>query len=188
MAYLINQVDVMNRLHNLHGHRVNPGGTDEDLKRWVQDGFDYCWRYHKWGFAMKTDSTSATGVLPDDFDLEGYFDLEDTYTVIWDGTTGELKLDGVDEETEITYQIAPPTLGTDEAGSAPFPSARVVAMAAVIYSKLSENPTRADVQQEWDILHSELDRLVGFSTRNKAPRRPVNFHDVAGTFTGDVGV
>lgn len=185
MAYLINQVDVMNRLHNLMGHRVNPGGTDEDLKRHVQDGFDYCWRYYRWSFAQKTATTLADGVLPDDFDLEGYYSLADTYGVTWDSTLGKIKLDPVAAQT-LTYQMAPPTLGTDAAGSAPFPSARVVAMAALIYAKLSENPTRADIQQEWDLLHSELDRLTGYADRNRR-RRPVNYHDVAGTYTGDVG-
>lgn len=185
MAYLINQVDVLTRLHNLMGKRVAPGGTDEDLKRWVQDGFDYCWRYYRWSFAQKAASIADDGVLPEDFDLLGYFDLADTYTPTWDSATGRLILDPI-AEVDINYQIAPPTLGTDEAGSAPFPSARVVAMAALIYAKLSENPTRADIQQEWDLLHSELDRLTGYADRN-TPRRPVNFHDVAGTHTGDVG-
>jgi len=185
MAYLINQQDVLNRLHNLMGHRNNPGGTDEDLKRWAQDGFDYCWRYYRWGFAQKTGTTDASGVLPSDFDLNGYFAEAATYgTPVWNGT--ELQLDNVSTATEINYQIAPPTLGTDEAGSAPFPSARVVAMAALIYAKLSENPTRADIQQEWDLLHKELNRLTGYADRN-TPRRPVNYQDVAGTYTGDVG-
>lgn len=185
MAYLINQVDVMNRLHNLMGHRVNPGGTDEDLKRWVQDGFDYCWRYYKWGWAMKTVTTLADGVLPDDFDLDGYYSVADTYGVTWDSATGKLILDPV-VATSLTYQMAPPTLGTNAAGSAPFPSARVVAMAALIYAKMSENPTRADIQQEWDLLHSELDRLVGHSDRNRV-RRPQNYLSVRGTYTGNVG-
>lgn len=184
MGYLINQVNVMNRLHNLMGHRVNPGGTDEDLKRWVQDGFDYCWRYYKWGFAMKTATTLADGVLPGDFDILGYYSVADTYGVTWDSTLNKLVLDPVGA-VDLTYQIAPPTLGTDTAGSAPFPSARVVAMAALIYAKLSENPTRADVQQEWDLLHSELDRLVGVADTQR-PRTPQNRHSVTGTNTGQV--
>lgn len=186
MGYLINQVDVLNRLHNLMGHRVNPGGTDDDLKRWVQDGFDYCWRYHRWGFAQKTTTTLADGILPTDFDLDGYSDVDTTsYNVYWDSASSRLKLNPAAAVT-INYQMAPPTLGTDAAGSAPFPSARVVAMAAAIYAKLSENPTRADIQQEWDLLHSELDQLAGNSDRNK-PRRPTNYLDRAGSYTGNVG-
>ena len=183
MAYVINQQDVLNRLHNLMGHRVNPGGTDEDLKRWVQDGFDYCWRYYKWPFAMKTFTTLDDGILPDDFDLDGYYDVTDDYGITWNGT--EMELDPVGA-VDVTYQMAPPTLGTDAAGSAPFPSARVVAMAALIYAKLSENPTRADVTQEWDLLHKELNRLAGRADAHR-PHRPRNRHDVAGTYTGDVG-
>lgn len=183
MAHTITQEDVLNRLHNLMGHRVNPGGTDEDLKRWAQDGFDYCWRYYKWLWALKTTTTLDDGVLPEDFDLLGYYDLVDTYGVTWDSTTSRLLLDPIAAET-ITYQMAPPTL--DDTTPVPFPSARVVAMAALIYAKLSENPTRTDIQQEWDLLHSELDRLTGVAEAHRS-HRPRNYHDVAGTFPGDVG-
>lgn len=185
MAYLINQVDVMNVLHNQMGHRVNPGGTDDDLKRYVQESFNYCWRYYRWGWAMKTATTLANGVLPDDFDLDGYYSLADTHGVTWDSVTGKLLLDPIGIQT-VTYQMAPPTLGTDASGSAPFPSALTVAEGALIFAKLGENPTRADIQQEWDLFHSLLDRHVGHSDRNRV-RRPRNYHDVAGTYTGDVG-
>lgn len=186
MSYLINQVSVMNSLHNLMGHRVAPGGESDDYKRFIQASFDYCWRYYQWPWAVVTGSTDADGILPDDFDLDGYFAEKETYDVIWDSTEGKLRLDGITEETPITYQIAPPTLGTDAAGSAPFPSAQVVAVGATVYAKLADNPTRADVSQEWDMFHAELDRLVGRSDRNRV-HTPVNFHDIAGTFTGDVG-
>lgn len=186
MGYLINQQDVLNILHNQMGKRVPPGGTDDDLKRYIQEAFNYAWRYYKWEWAMKTDSTDADGVLPTDFDLDGYFSDSDTYTVEWDNDAGVLKLADVTEATEITYQMAPPTLGTDAAGSAPFPSALVIAEGAVIFAKLGENPTRADVTQEWDIFHNMLDRLVGRATANR-PRTPQNYLSVRGTFTGDVG-
>lgn len=186
MAYLINQADVLAVLHNLMGHRVAPGGTDDDLKRFVQESFNYCWRYYRWSWSLKNATTLVDGVLPADFDLDGYSDIDqDSYAITWDSTTGRLVLDPTGIVT-LRYQIAPPTLGTDAAGSAPFPSARVVALGAFVYAKKAENPTRADVQQEWDMFHSELDRLVG-RAYNNAPRRPVNYHDAAGTFTGDVG-
>lgn len=185
MGYLINQVNVMNSLHNLMGHRNNPGGTDEDLKRYVQTSFDYCWRYYKWRWAMQTATTLDDGVLPDTFDLDGYYDLAGTYDVIWDTTLNKLRLNPASAIT-ITYQMAPPTLGPDEAGSAPFPSAQVVALGASIYAKLAENPTRADVSQEWDMFHAELDRLVGRADAVR-PRTPQNYQSVRGTFTGDIG-
>lgn len=186
MGYLINQVDVLTLLHNQMGHRVAPGGTDDDLKRYVQEGFNYCWRYYKWGWSLQSGSSDVAGLLPEDFDLDGYSTIDqDTYTIVWDSAQTRLKLDPV-AEIDFTYQITPPTLGTDAASSAPFPSAMVVAEAAIIYSKLAENPTRADVTQEWDMVHSHLDRLAGRSFNNK-PRRPVHYLDVAGTYVGDVG-
>jgi hypothetical protein len=186
MANLINQADVLTVLHNLMGHRVAPGGTDDDLKRFVQESFNYAWRYYKWRWTMRTGSTLVDGVLPADFDLDGYYSVADTYNVIWDTSTQELRFDPAVAVTDFTYQIAPPTLGTDAAGSAPFPSARVIALGAFVYAKKAENPTRADVQQEWDMFHSELDRLVGRATAHQ-PRRPVHYLDVAGTYVGDVG-
>lgn len=184
MSYTINQVDVLNSLHNLMGHRVNPGGTDADLKRFVQESFNYCWRYYRWAFATKEATTLIDGVLPNDFDLEGSYSIADEFTISWDSALGKLKLDPVGIQT-FTYQIAPPTLGTDAAGSAPFPSAQVVALGATIYAKMANNPTRADVQQEWDIFHAELDRLVGRAEANRV-RRPIHYLDQAGTFVGDV--
>ncbi len=186
MAQVINLVNVMNSLHNLMGHRVNPGGTDEDLKRYAQESFNYCWRYYKWRWSMKTGSTASDGVLPDDFDLDGFYSVAENYNVIWDSSLGKLRFDPAVAVTDFTYQMAPPTLGEDAAGSAPFPSAQVVALGATVYAKQAENPTRADIQQEWDLFHSELDRLVGRAYANQ-PRRPRNRHDVMGTFTGDVG-
>ncbi len=183
MANLINQVTVLTSLHNLMGHRVAPGGTDEDLKRYVQASFDYAWRYYKWRWTMKTATTLVDGVLPDDFDLDGYYDLADTYNVEWDNTLQKLVLNPAAAVT-LTYQMAPPLLVED--AFAPFPSSQVIALGATIYAKMAENPTRADVTQEWDMFHSELDRLVGRAYANQ-PRRPRNYHDLMGTYTGDVG-
>lgn len=185
-SYLINQADVLAVLHNLMGHRVAPGGTDADLKRFIQESFAYCWRYYRWSWTLKNATTLVDGILPVDFDLDGYSSLDpDSYAITWDSTTSRLILNptGI---TTFQYQIAPPILGTDAAGSAPFPSARVVALGAFVYAKKAENPTRADVQQEWDMFHSELDRLVGRAFNNTR-RTPQNYLSRAGTFTGDVG-
>lgn len=196
----INQADVLNVLYNLMGHRVAPGGTDDDLKRYIQQGFDYCWRYFPWTFSLKTATIAADGILPEDFDHEGWREfngitevpLVDTLAtgntssaIIWNTATNRYNLTPA-AAGSVAYQYTPPTLGTDADGSAPFPSARVVAMAALIYEKLGENPTRADVQQEWDMLHSELDRLAGRAYNNR-PSRPRHYLDQAGTYVGDVG-
>lgn len=196
MALTITQDDVLNALHNLMGHRVNPSGTDDDYKRYIQDSFDYCWRYYKWTFSLKTATVADDGILPTDFDHEGFrefdgvteIDLQDTVAgtsgsaIIWDTDEGRYKLEPA-VATTVTYQYQPPTLGTTPV---PFLSAMVVAEGATVLAKEAANPTRADIQQEWDQLHSKLDRLAGRAYNNRR-RRPRNFHDVAGTFTGDVG-
>ena len=182
MSYIVTQTDVLNYLHNQMGHRVNPGGVYDDLKRYAQTAFDYAWRYYKWSFAMKTGTTLVDGVLPDDFDLLGYFSLAGTYTPVWDADLQKLVLDPAAAQT-FSYQTAPPTL-TDDTG-APFPSIMAIAMGAVIFAKQGDNPTRADTTQEWDQWHALLDRLVGQAASN-TPRTPQNYLSRAGTFTGAV--
>lgn len=200
MATTVNQVTVLNVLHNLLGHRVNPGGTDDDLKRFVQASFDYCWRYYNWAFSLKSATIAADGLLPLDMDIGGYRNfgsltetkLENTIlagntssAVVWDSTLNRLKLTPA-VAGSVVYQPTPPTLGTDAAGTAPFPSSQVVAIGAAIYAKQAENPTRADITQEWDLFHTELDRLAG-RAYNAISRRPMSYHDKLGTFVGDVG-
>lgn len=196
----INQNDVMNALHNLMGHRTNPGGTDEDFKRYIQDSFDYCWRYYRWGFSLKKASVTIDvddkALLPEDFDYDGYrqFDgftevgLGDTLTsggsaVVWDDETNRYMLEPA-IATTVVYQTAPPTLSPDT--KVPFPSAMTVAIGATVLAKQGANPTRADIQQEWDMWHSRLDRLVARSD-NTRPRRPTSYHDMMGSYVGNVG-
>lgn len=202
----INQVDVLTVLNNLMGRRTLPSGEQDDLKRFCQSAFDYCWRYYKWGFSLSTETLEDDGggnfFLPEDFDYEGYrkfiglteVPLEEVISstsstavaLEWDTTENRYKLNP-GSAAEVVYQRVPPTLGTDADGSAPFPSAQVVGLAASVYAKQAENPTRADISQEWDLVHSELDRLVGRADAAK-PRSTVrNFHDKMGTFPGDVG-
>lgn len=198
MVAQINQVDVMNALQNLMGHRVSPGGTDDDWKRYIQRAYDYAWRYYRWGFSLTIADIPDTGILPEDFDYEGYrkfdgFDeisLEETMgtsssgsAVVFDNASGRYLLSPA-AATRVVYQYTPPTLTTDT--SVPFPSAQVIALGATIYAKQAENPTRADVQQEWDMFHSELDRLVGRAD-NAKPHKPMSYHDKMGTFVGDTG-
>lgn len=197
MANTITQTEVLTSLHNLMGHRVAPGGTDDDLKRYCQSAFDYAWRYFKWGFSLGSGSISAVdGLLPTDFDIEGWrqfngiteVGLEDTIgtgntgsAITWDSTSGRFKMSPL-VGGNIVYQKTPPTLSETPV---PFPSAQVIAIGALIYAKIGENPSRADVKQEWDMFHSELDRLAGRSYSNRT-HTPRSRHDVTGTFTGAV--
>lgn len=182
MAQTITQTSVLNFLHNQMGHRVAPGGTDDDLKRYLQASFDYCWRYYKWKWTLKNTSTIADGVLPDDFDPLGFYSVSDTYDVTFDYTTSKYVLDPT-AAVDLQYQIVPPTLSDTPV---PFPSDAAVAIGALVFAKQGENPSRADVQQEWDEFHSLLDRLVGQAESN-VRRRPQSYHDRAGTYVGDVG-
>lgn len=203
MATKINQVDVMAALNNLMGRRVLPGGTQDDLVRYAQAAFDYAWRYYKWTFSLKTasivDDGSGNVYMPVDFDIEGYrkfigateatldevtTSTGSTVAIIWDYTANRYKVTPATPVT-VVYQIEPPTL--TDSSYVPFPSAMVVAIGATIFAKQGENPTRADISQEWDEFHSELDRLVARAEANRPRQKARNYHDKMGTFTGDVG-
>lgn len=180
MANTITQDEVLIKLHNLMGHRVAPGGTDDDFKGYIQDSIDYCWRYYKWNWSTKTFTTLVDGILPPDFDPLGYNDLDqETYEVTWNGSAYVISPAGI---VTLTYQTVPPTIAD---AVIPFPSAMTVAIGATVLAKQGENPTRADVQQEWDMWHSRLDRLVGQAEGN-IRRRPQNYHSRAGTYPGAV--
>lgn len=211
MANLISQVEVYTTLNNLMGRRNLPGGSQDDLKRFCQYAMDYCWRYYTWGFSVSrgTVDLSTDAYMPEDFDLDGYHRVASlpgeswTYVPIEEHdslTAGDryytleyIKADNrykfVTSSTatsvEVIYQTIPPTLG--EAPDVPFPSSMVVALGGIVYAKQAENPNSADVNQEWDQFHSELDRLVARSDTNKPKRTVQNRQDRAGTFTGDVG-
>lgn len=183
MSATITQTDVMNALHNLMGHRTNPGGTDDDFRRYIQDSFDYCWRYYKWPWTSRTVTTASDGILPEDFDPLGFNSVSETYSTVWDSDAERYKLDPAGE-VELSYQASPPQLTADS--RVPFPSAMVVAIGATVLAKEGANPTRADIQQEWDMWHSRLDRLVGQAESN-IRRRPQSYHDRAGSYVGNVG-
>lgn len=203
MPATVNQVTVLTALNNLMGRRVLPGGTQDDLKRYCQYAFDYAWRYYRWSWSLKTatlvDDGNGNVYMPEDFDLDGYrrfvgatelqagetSTASSTFILEYDMTANRYKMVPASAGVTVTYQVEPPTL--TEGTNVPFPSAMTIAIGAAIYAKQAENPTRADVTQEWDEFHAELDRHVARSGNNQQRRRPVTYQDVNGTYTGDVG-
>lgn len=201
----INQVEVLTSLHNLMGHRNMPGGQDEDLKRYIQHAFNYAWRYYKWTFSLNqatlsVDEESGYTYMPEDFDIEGFRAFSDAteidltelpnstgssnFALLYDMDANRYRassnIGGV-----ITYQTVPPTLSSDV--NVPFPAVQTIAVGAIIWAKQADNPTRADVSQEWDEFHNELDRHVARAASNQPRRRARNYHDVNGGGTGYVG-
>lgn len=203
MSQTINQVKVLTALNNLMGRRVLPGGVQEDLKRYCQQAFDYAWRYYRWSWSLKTatlaDDGNGNTYMPADFDLDGYRRFTGATEVLpgeittsstsfvleYDMTANRYKTVPASPGVAVVYQIAPPTL--TENTEVPFPSAMTIAIGASVYAKQAENPTRADITQEFDEFHQELDRHVARAGNNQQRRRPVTFHDINGTYTGYTG-
>lgn len=194
---MIDLSDVLIRLNNLMGRKNLPAGETDNLERYCQDAFDYAWRYYPWTFSKKTATiapdNNGNSYLPGDFDLEGWRKPNGVKEVKlgesggvsfeFDQTKGLYKAIGSDRFTMV-YQTEPPILSANK--KVPFPSAMAIAVGAVIYAKEADNPAHADISQEWDQFHVELDRLVGMAQRY-TPRNIRSYQDVMGTYTGDVG-
>lgn len=211
MAQTITQTDVLKALSRMMGKRNIPTqGTLDDWKDYCQTAFDYAWRYYKWDWSLRTITVdlSTDPYLPATFDLGGYRqaiggvngDISEVtlldynrmpsglrnYTLEYDIGEGQYKVLSKSGLTSIdfVYQIAPPTL--DDITAVPFPSAMTIGIGASIYAKQGENPTRADISQEWDEFHKELDRHVGRIGNNVVRSTNLNLQDAYGTYTGDV--
>ena len=203
-------------LSRMMGKRELPLGENNDWKDYVQAAFDYAWRYYKWDWSMRTVTVDlvASPYLPADFDIGGYREAVPTtdgyivevnamdynrlpsglrnFYLQYDSTVNKYKVLSDSGLTSITfvYQIAPPTLDVQDTNNndvqVPFPSAMTIGIGASIYAKQGENPNSADVKQEWDIFHKELNRHVGRMTRNVPRNLNLNLQDAAGTYTGDI--
>lgn len=211
MAQLITKTEVYTALNNLMGRRAVPSGYSADLELFCQEAFKYAWRYYKWGFSLRRatiDLTDTPPYMPADFDLDGYHEVlsavgqpwtyvpideydslqtgERYYTLEFDPDENKYKFvtSFTAEEVNIIYQVEPPTLSDT---GVPFPSALSVAIGAEIYAKAAENPMGADISQEWDQFHAELDRHVGRADKNKPAQVRRTRQDKAGTYTGYVG-
>jgi len=85
MSNLITQTDVITFLNNLMGRRTLPGGTQDDLKNFCQEAFNYAWRYYRWEFSLRraTIDLATDPYMPADFDLEGYHEVANGPQSTW---------------------------------------------------------------------------------------------------------
>jgi hypothetical protein len=210
MAQTITQTQTLLALSRMMGKRSIP--TNADNADWIdycQTAFDYAWRYYKWDWSLRTVTVDLVNdpYLPEDFDIGGYRQATPTtdgeikevslydyarlpsglrnFALQWDNTEGKyevLSASGLDT-ISFTYQITPPTLDDDT--PVPFPSAMTIGIGASIYAKQGENSTKADITQEWDEFHAELDRHVGRVDKAVPRLLNQNLQDEYNTYTGD---
>ena len=201
---LITKEEIMSATANLLGKSEIPNGDVTDWERFAQHALDYAWRYHTWAWTLKRGALLAQDgriVVPEDFDYYGYrvfegitegniFDGGDAIYLEYDEVVERYTVVNGEAGTGLVYQVQPPEL-TEEA-KIPFPSALTIAEGALIMAKQGENPRSADVQQEWDIFHVELDKHVAL--QDKFMPQPTNItrtrrrtrHDVTGRYPGQV--
>lgn len=206
---MINQTSAVLALSRMMGKRIVPTGDNLDWKDYVQTAFDYAWRYFPWDWSLRTAvvDMDTDPYLPADFDLGGYREAVGGVDTQWqelnqvdfarntggyffrleyDTAVNRYKVYTNSGSSTITfvYQVTPPTLEEDV--DVPFPSAMTIGIGASIYAKQGENPTRANIDQEWDEFHHELDRHVGRVQQNVPRAQNRNLQDYHGTYTGDV--
>lgn len=207
---MITQEDVLKNIARLMGMTILPQGDISDWEDYAQEAFNYAWRYYKWDWStrVKTIDLESDPYLPADFDAGGYREAVGTpdgayvevnlmdfartsantraFTLEYDTSTNrymvKTRLSGV-PTMDFIYQAAPPKLGETPVM---FPSAMTIALGAVIWAKQADNPTRADISQEWDAFHAELDRMTGRMEVNKTQGQARNLYDVQGTYFGDI--
>lgn len=208
---MITQTTALTALSRMMGKRKLPQGDLSDWKDYVQTAFDYAWRYYQWDWSIRlvTVDLATDPYLPADFDIAGYRmavptadgDITElnfldysrqgtgyrTFALQYDSTLKRYKVltkSGL-STIDFIYQVAPPTLSNET--EVEFPSSMTIGIGASIYAKQGENPTRADITQEWDEFHAELDRHTSRSDRNMPRNTNMNLQDSKGTYTGDVG-
>lgn len=215
MASTIDMTSSLTALSRMMGKRTLPQGDLTDWEFYVQTALDYAWRYYKWDWSMRYVTVDMTNdpYMPADFDIGGFREVMPNQSNIYTEVTLEdyarlpaglqkyaLQFDPVLNRYkilsnnglasfDIVYQVAPPTLANKDAGGAyipvVFPSAMAIGIGASIWAKQGENPTRADISQEWDLFHKELNRHVGRMTTNVKRSLNLNLQDDYGTYTGD---
>lgn len=215
---MIDETACLTALSRMMGKRSLPQGDLSDWQSYVQTAFDYAWRYYKWDWSLRyaTVTFATDSRLPADFDIGGYREVIPSqagdiaevsmldygrlpsglraFTLQFDPTTNRYTVLTNSGWTSMNfvYQVAPPNLLNKDTNGAyipvPFPSAMTIGIGASIYAKQGENPTQADVKQEWDQFHHELNRHVGRVSANVRRNLNLNLQDAYGTFTGDVRV
>lgn len=198
------------------GEQSVPTTNIDDRKRFIQRTLQELWIQYPWPFATATATLSLTNnvatlasgvgipvVLWDVRDVQGgtgsdhvfvqspYSERDD-----WDASSYHYWLEGEDTATPrihttatnstltVKYTVQPPVVNASV--SAPFPRADVVALGALRYVRMGEDPT-ADISQEETQFQRKLEEIWGWYNRNKPRRaRARTISEVSGHYPGRI--
>lgn len=209
----VNQTQVMTELSYLLGERTVPTSGTEDRKGFINTTLKEIYRAYPWEWAMTTATfslTSGIASLPsgalvdrplDVREIVSGSDNDNVYAQVtyqeqdnfnqgdyryWiTGTPDNYQINTKEDNATITvrYQVEAPTLDDAGAVTTPFPSANVVALGALRYIRMGENP-QADISQEETLFRNRLEEYMGLARRNNPKRRrsiqSVNNHNTGG--------
>lgn len=215
MAYgKVTLTDVQQDLSFLLGELNVPSSGIDDRNRFIQRTLEEAWRAYPWEFSKTTATvapSSGVATVASGAMLEGTFDVRyvtsgsgddhiyseipyeesDDYSAgsyrYWiTGSTPNPVINTKETETplQVRYQAIPPQINASV--STNFPDSQVLALGALRYVRIGENPT-ADIVQEESNFQARLEELWGQYNRVKPrARRRVRFGST-GRVGGDGG-
>lgn len=196
----ITQTDIMTQLSYMLGERSVPTSGTEDRKGFIKTTLEEIYRAYPWEWAMTTATfalTDGVASLPSGVLIEAPLDVREivsgndndnvyakvTFAEKDNFSTGDYRfwITGEPNNYQINskennatlsvrYQMNAPMLDDANTVSTPFPSAHVVALGALRYIRMGENP-QADISQEETLFQNRLEQYMGLARRNNAKRR-----------------
>lgn len=204
----VNQQDAMLRLSYLLGEASIPTSGVDSRRAFVQDTLDEIYKAYPWEWAMTVATISlangvatmpsgrledgpldvrevSSGTLDDNVYTQTDYEAADSYIQgqyrYW-LVGNELRSPEDDTTLTVRYQTAAPSINASI--STPFNDANTIALGALRFVRISENPF-ADISQEEQNFQAHLEKHIAMANRNNARTRRSS-HSISGYSTGDV--
>ena len=206
-----NRDQVMTALSNLLGEQTVPTSNVTDRQNFIQNTLDEIYRAYPWQWAQTVATvtlTNGVGALPTNARVDAELDVrqvvagansdyvyeEVMYEEQDDFPEGSYKYWVTEDENganintkegagalTVRYQTVAPEINASI--STPFPDPMVIALGALRYVRIGENP-EGDVTQEEDLFKIRLDEVIAQAQRSKPRRRQRTKASVTGWYTG----
>lgn len=211
---MVYQTDVMQDLSFLLGESSVPTTGVEDRQRFIQKTLERVYRAFPWPMNQLTATlqmSSGVGSLATTVRQDGVIDVREVvvgadndkiyYQIPYEdqdsyasgeyrywltGYEGAYVLNTSEKDTSpiltYRYETVAPTINASIA--TPFPSSMVLALGALIYYRIAEDP-QADISQEEAKFKQELDEVIASYQRSRQTRGRT-MHEINGTYIGDI--
>jgi hypothetical protein len=207
----INQTDILQSLSFLLGESTVPTSNIDDRKHFIQNTLEEIYRSYQWDWARTTATiamSGGSGALPSNMILNAPIDVREVvsgskddfvfeqvsyessddfgqgdYKYWLDENAGTVNTIEGSATLTVRYQAAAPSINASI--STPFSDALTVALGALRYVRIGENP-EADIVQEESNFRSHLDQHIAKANRVAPRTRRRTKQSVTGHFTGQI--